>query len=158
MGISIKGKQGFQSSHGMTGHPLYKSWKRIKNRCYNKNSDDYKDYGGRGIVMCDEWKDDFVEFMYWALKHGWRQDLTIERKDVNGNYSPNNCTWIPMKEQAKNKRNVRLITYKEETHNLAEWARIIGMSRHTLASRLTSKNYTLEEAFETPVNSVLRRK
>ena len=69
MGYSEKGKQGFQSTHCLSSHPLYKTWKSIKNRCYNPNSKDYKDYGNRGISMYEEWENDFVEFLYWALKN-----------------------------------------------------------------------------------------
>ena len=157
MGYSEKGKQGFQSTHCLSKHPLYSTWKYIKNRCYNQNSQDYKDYGGRGIVMCDKWKNDFVEFLYWSLKNGWEKGLTIERKDFNGNYEPSNCEWIPMNQQGKNRRTCRLITYKGETHTIAEWSRIKGIPRETLGLRLKSKNFTLEEAFEKPINKNLAR-
>lgn len=146
------------TKHGLRDHPLYRTWQHMKNRCYNPNSKDYKDYGERNITVCDLWKDDFVEFLYWALKHGWKQGLSIERIDINKGYSPDNCTWIPLAEQSKNRRTVRFVTYKGETHNLAEWSRITGIARRTLESRLDSKNYTLEEAFETPVNKKLARR
>lgn len=158
MGYSVKGKQGFQTKHGLKGHPLYKTWSHMKTRCYNKNCPDYKDYGGRGIVVCDLWKNDFVEFLYWALKHGWEKGLSIERIDVNQDYSPNNCMWIPMSEQSKNRRGVHSVVYKGETHSLAEWSKITGISRKTLELRIKSPNFTLEEAFEKPVNKNLARR
>lgn len=159
MGYSEKGMQGFQPTHCLSAHPLHQTWKHMKTRCYNPNDKYYKDYGGRGVIICDEWKDDFVEFLYWALKHGWERGLTIERKDFNGNYEPSNCTWIPMYEQAKNRRTCHLVTYKGVTRTLSEWSRIIGISRHTLKDRLESKHFTIEEAFETPVNErLIRRK
>lgn len=158
MGYSIKGKQGFQTKHGLKNHPLYGTWTRIKTRCYNKNCKDYKDYGGRGITVCNLWKDDFIEFFYWAIKHGWEKGMTIERIDVEQGYSPNNCKWIPMSEQPKNRRNVNKIKYNGETHTIAEWARIKGVARKTLESRFHSKNFTIEEAFEKPVNKALARR
>ena len=158
MGYSKKGKQGFQIKHGLKDHPLYRTWSHMKTRCYNMKSPDYKDYGKRGIVVCDLWKDDIVEFFYWSLKNGWKKGLTIERINNNKGYSPDNCKWIPMEEQPKNRRSVRNITYNGETHSLTEWSRITGIARKTLELRLNSPNFTLEEAFEVPVNKKLARR
>lgn len=158
MGYSIKGKQGFQTKHGLTDHPLYNTWRNIKTRCYNSKCSDYKDYGLRGITVCDEWKNNFVEFFYWALKNGWEKGLTIERLNNDKGYSPDNCKWISMKEQSKNRRTNRQITYNGQTHTLAEWSRITGIARKTLEMRLDSKNFTTEEAFEKPVNKNLARR
>lgn len=157
MGYSVKGKQGFQRTHGLTKHPLHNTWKRMKNRCFNPNNKDYKDYGAKGIIVCDEWATDFVAFYEWAMSHGWKQGLTIERKDFKGNYSPKNCEWIPMQEQSKNRCSVKQITYHGETHSITEWSRITGIARKTLDLRLKSPNFTLEEAFEKPVNKNLTR-
>ena len=127
------------------------------NRCENQNSKDYKDYGERGITVCSEWRNDFVEFLYWSLKHGWENGLSIERKDVNGNYCPENCCYIPMSEQPKNRTCTTRIELNGEVHSISEWARIKGMSRSTLKERLKSKNFTIEEALNTPVNKNLAR-
>lgn len=158
MGYSEKGKQGFQRTHCLSKHPLYNTWIGIKVRCYNKNSVDYKDYGNRGIVMCDKWKNDFKKFYDWAISNGWEKGLTIERKDFNGNYEPNNCEWIPMYQQSKNRRSCKKVTYKGETHTISEWSRIKNISRKTLERRLKSKNFTLDEAFENPINKNLARR
>lgn len=89
--------------HGQTDHPLYNSWAGLKNRCLNKNDQDYKYYGGRGIKVCDRWLLDFWHF--WDdMASGWRPGLTIERKDVDGNYEKNNCCWLTIQDQQKNKR------------------------------------------------------
>lgn len=90
--------------HGQTEHPIYNSWAGAKNRCYNLNDQDYKYYGGRGIRVCDRWIADFWNF--WDdMASGWRPGLTIERKNVNGNYEPSNCCWLSIQDQQSNKRN-----------------------------------------------------
>lgn len=91
-------------THGMTGTRLYRVYKGMHDRCYYPNSDRYNAYGGRGIKICDEWLHDKNSFFSWALQNGYQEDLTIERIDVNGDYCPENCKWIPMHEQYKNKQ------------------------------------------------------
>lgn len=84
---------------------LYSIYSNMKTRCYNDANPNYKNYGKRGIIMCDEWKNSFLVFRKWAMSHGYKDDLTIERIDVNGNYEPSNCTWITPMQQASNKTN-----------------------------------------------------
>ena len=79
----------------------------MKRRCLKINCKDYHNYGGRGIVICDEWMNDFLQFKEWSYKNGYDDNLTIERIDVNIGYNPKNCTWIPNSEQSKNRRNVK---------------------------------------------------
>src|SRR6185437_2482423 len=89
--------------HGQCDHPIYNSWACSKDRCYNKNNQDFKYYGGRGIKVCERWLVDFWNF--WDdMAPGWRPGLTIERKNVNGNYEPKNCCWLSIEEQQQNKR------------------------------------------------------
>lgn len=90
--------------HNMSKLKLYNRWKTIKARCYNPKVQAYKNYGGRGITMCDEWKNDFQLFYKWAINNGYQENLTIDRINNNGNYEPNNCRWTTMAEQNKNKR------------------------------------------------------
>ena len=103
-------------------NPLYKKWRSMKSRLFVKSSQRYKNYAGRGITMCDEWKN-FENFYNWAINNGYQEGLTIERIDVNGNYEPSNCKWIPMSEQAKNRTtNVRVV-YKGKEMILSEVAK-----------------------------------
>jgi hypothetical protein len=88
--------------HGGKGTRIYKTWKKMKERCYNQNEIGYKNWGGRGISICDEWRYDFVKFRDWALANGYRDDLQIDRRDNDGNYEPSNCRFVT---QAENKRN-----------------------------------------------------
>ncbi len=95
----------------------------MKSRCYNKNNRQYKDYGGRGIGLCEEWNDrdkvgvetkSYLAFKKWALSNGYQDSLTIDRIDVNKGYSPDNCRWLSFKEQANNKTSNHYVTYKEK--------------------------------------------
>ena len=91
------------TKHGLCRERVYKVYSGMITRCYNQNEKSYKYYGGRGITVCDEWKNDFKKFHDWAMANGYQDDLTIERIDVNGDYCPENCTWIPFSEQNRNK-------------------------------------------------------
>ena len=93
------------SRHGMKHTRIYETWCGMKKRCYNPNSKSYKDYGERGIVVCDEWKNDFLSFYNWSVQNGYGENLQIDRIDTNGNYEPSNCRWITHAEQQRNRRN-----------------------------------------------------
>lgn len=101
-------------THGETGTRLYRIWKAMHTRCYNTRAYGYKYYGGRGIRISDEWRDSFESFRDWALANGYRDDLTIDRIDTNGNYEPSNCCWATMAEQNKNKRAPNGYAIKED--------------------------------------------
>lgn len=122
----------------------------MKQRCYNKNNDAYCRYGGRGIIICKDWLDDFMTFHDWAMSNGYKENLTIDRIDVNGNYEPNNCRWVDMKTQCRNKRNNRYITINNETHCLSEWCEILGLDRHVIEQRLYY-GWSIERALFTPI-------
>jgi hypothetical protein len=109
--------------HGCLPKGLYSSYCNMMSRCFNPRTTHYKDYGGRGITVVEAWKSNYVAFRDWALTHGYRDGLTIERKDVNGPYSPENCCWIPPELQASNtRRNRRLVAFGE-IKAVSAWAR-----------------------------------
>ena len=130
---------------------LYSRWSGIKRRCLNKNSPAYKNYGGRGIKICDEWKNSFESFCSWAITNGYKKELSIDRIDVDGNYEPSNCRWATLKEQNNNKRTNINLTYNGESHSLIEWSYILGICKATLSSRLC-RGWSTEKTLSTPLN------
>lgn len=119
-------------THGMTKTRLYDVYGHMRRRCYNKNDKKYPLYGGRGIEICEEWRDSPEKFFTWANDNGYRNDLTIDRIDVNGNYSPDNCRWVTLKEQANNRRNTIFINIGGNNYTLSQVSEITGISRGTL--------------------------
>lgn len=138
--------------HGDTDSRLYNVWCAIKRRCYNPTVPEYKNYGARGIQMCDEWKDDYGAFMKWAYDNGYQQDAprgvcTIDRIDNTKGYSPDNCRWVSMTVPTNNLRTNHRITYNGETHTIAEWARIYQQKYRFVYQRLTRYGWDFERAF-----------
>lgn len=131
-----RGENNGRYRHGLCKTRLYRIFGNIKQRCYYKNNKDYKNYGGRGIIVCDEWLKDFKKFYDWAINNGYQDGLTIDRINNDGNYEPSNCRWITKKAQSRNNRNNRIITYKGETHCLIEWSEILKIPYPTLRSRI----------------------
>lgn len=133
------------TTHGMSNskNPLYEIWRGIKGRCYNKNNNAYKDYGGRKITMCDEWKNDFQKF-YEDMKEGYQEGLTIEREKVNGNYEKSNCCWKTKTEQTKNKRSSVWIETLEGRMIVADAAKKVGISWTAMMNRV-NKNWPIEK-------------
>lgn len=106
---------------------LYKIWSQMYQRCYVDDGKTYKNYGGRGITICDEWLYSFVDFKQWAINNGYRDDLTLDRVDVNGSYSPNNCRWATKKEQSNNRRNNKYVLYAGNRMTISEYADIANL-------------------------------
>lgn len=117
---------------------LYQVWVAMKSRCLNPNNKRWGRYGGRGIRVCDHWSDNYWAFHQWAMANGYGDGMSIDRIDPNGNYSPYNCQWIPLEEQAKNRCRKRLITAFGETKTLSEWTKDsrCRVNRITIHSRL----------------------
>lgn len=139
-----------KTAHGLSKTRLYQTYRHLINRCYRVNDINYKNYGGRNIIVCTEWKNDFIIFYNWAISNGYKDNLTIDRIDVNGNYEPKNCRWVTMKEQENNRTNNRFITYKNETHTITEWAEKYNITYRNLYYRLKN-GYSIEEALNKPL-------
>ena len=147
------------STHRLSKTRLYRLWATIKARCYNSKFPNFNIYGGRGIAMCEEWRNNFMSFHDWAFANGYdetakRGECTIDRVDVNGNYEPSNCRWVDIKAQSRNRRNNNIITYNGETHCIAEWAEILGIDKGLIIDRL-DYGWSVEKTFKTPINNHL---
>ena len=122
--------------HGKAKSRLYHIWIGMKQRCYNNKSANFKRYGGRGIYVCDEWKNDYQSFYDWSILNGYDESLTIDRINNDKEYSPQNCRWITIKEQGNNRSTNRYITINNQTKTVAQWAEISGIRTGTLYKRL----------------------
>jgi hypothetical protein len=138
------------TKHGMAKARLDNIFYGMKARCYNVKEPAYKWYGARGIKICKEWLDDKKTFFEWAMLNGYKDNLTIDRIDVNGNYEPSNCRWITNNKQCRNRRSNHLITYKNETLTLKEWSEKLGFSYSALCSRI-KRGWSIEKTFTTPL-------
>ena len=121
-----------------------------------KNNHAYKDYGGRGIKMCDEWRNNPKSFLDWAYESGYRKDLTIERIDVDGDYCPENCTWITRAEQQRNKRNNVKIIYNDEEYCLSTLCNILNIPEDSVRYFSNKKNITKQESFDMIINGIIK--
>ena len=135
---------------------LYHSWSCMKARCNYPKDKSYKNYGGRGITVCDEWNNSYVAFKEWAINNGYEEGLTIDRIDVNGNYEPSNCRWVNTKRQENNRRNNRYITIDNETHTMTEWAEKYGIHWSVFQRRM-SYGYDPLTALTKPVKKYKKR-
>lgn len=139
------------TKHSLDGNKIYHVFNSMKARCYSKYNKSYKNYGGRGILICEEWLRDVRVFVNWAEENGYREGLTIERIDVNGNYSPENCTWVTRNDQMNNMRRNIFITFENQTKTLAQWARIINIKFETLYYRIVTAKWNVKDALTKPV-------
>lgn len=130
---SRKKVSALKRKHCLIKHPLYRKWQDMKKRCYNPKVDRYKNYGALGIKVCSDWKDNFLSFYNWSLENGWKEGLTIERKDNYKNYCPENCKYITHLEQHYNKKNTFFVNIKGVNISLVELLR----RNHLINKRVT---------------------
>lgn len=129
---------------------LYEIYHGIKKRCYNKNCKRYKDYGGRGIYMCNEWLSGGVDsFIDWALTNGYEDNLTIDRIDNNGIYEPSNCRWVTYKENCRNKRKTLYVEYKGIRKPLRTWCEELNLNYDNMHDRIYCRGMSVDDAFQT---------
>lgn len=121
--------------HGLCYTRIHRIWSLMKNRCYNHNSPEYQRYGGRGITICDEWRNSLKSFCDWAMANGYSDNLTIDRINNDGDYSPENCRWTTNKVQSNNRGNHVLLEINGETKNVAQWSEESGVKYGTIYAR-----------------------
>ncbi len=155
--VSAKQMGQKNTRHGMSYERIHGIWRGMKQRCSDPNSDDYKNYGARGITVCPEWSESFEAFRDWALANGYRDDLTIDRIDNDGPYAPENCRWATGAEQNNNRRNTRLVTFNGKTQSLQQWANETDIPRGTIAARLRT-GWSVERALTEPIHEARRPK
>ena len=134
-------------THGLSKTKLYNVWNGMRNRCNNPKAEFYSIYGGRGIKVCDDWQK-FMPFYEWATANGYAEGLSIDRIDGDGNYCPENCRWITIQEQQRNRSNNRHYEYKGKSYTVREIAAIVGMKPRTIQGRI-ERGWSIERVFET---------
>lgn len=135
-------------NNGKSNTRLYRIWNDMKKRCYTKSETAYCHYGGRGITVCHEWLIDFQNFYDWAMTNGYKESLTIDRIDVNGNYEPSNCRWTTQKLQNNNTRRNHYLCFDGVEKSVSEWAEITGVKPNTLLYRIR-RGWSVERALTT---------
>ena len=137
------------TKHNLSSNKLYTVFKDMHKRCEYEKDYKYPNYGGRGIKVCEEWQE-YEPFSEWAKNNGYTDELTLDRIDNNGDYSPNNCRWATYKEQALNTRTNHFIEFCGEIKTLSQWADELGINRSTLCERINSRGWSIEKALTTP--------
>lgn len=143
-------------THHLTKTPEYRTWSDIKTRCYNSKTSKYKYYGGKGITMSNEWKNSFLQF-FEDMGEKPSKNHSIERDDVDGNYCKENCRWILMSEQGKNKTNSIKITYNGVTENPEYWESITGLPKSLIINRY-GKKWSIQDILETSIGKIRNSK
>ncbi len=121
--------------HKLSHTKLWDTYYGMKSRCYDKNDSHYSYYGGRGIIICDEWLNSFDAFAQWSVENGFSDNLQIDRIDNNGNYEPSNCRWVTLKENCRNRSTNVMIPYNNGYVTLVEYAEILGIPYKTAYSK-----------------------
>lgn len=136
--------------HGKKGTRPYRIWIHMKDRCNNTRSEQYERYGGRGIKVCDSWMNSFQEFYDWAMSHGYRDDLSLDRINNDLGYFPENCRWATAFVQNNNSRHCRILEFNGERHSISQWALLTGIPRHTISNRVNCYGWPVSAALTIP--------
>lgn len=138
------------STHGLSHSRIWNIWNCMIERCEQKKNKSYKNYGAKGICVCDEWHK-FENFVAWAMTNGYDENLTIDRIDSTKNYCPENCRWADRKTQNNNTSRNHLITFNGETKTMAQWSEETGISYAALKCRINRRGWSIERALTTSV-------
>lgn len=136
--------------HNSAHKRLYMIWFDMKRRCYQSQNKRYDRYGARGIAVCEEWKDDFQSFFDWSMRNGYDETLSIDRIDMNGDYTPTNCRWVDKYIQANNRSNNHFITHNGKTQTLMQWSKEVNMNYSTLRQRVRS-GWSFDDVINRPI-------
>lgn len=128
---------------------LYSIWNNMRQRCNNHKRADFKYYGGKGVSVCAEW-DDFRNFAKWAIQSGYQNTLTIDRLNLDGNYEPSNCRWIPFEKQRENTTQSRMVSIAGKTQNLKAWCGELGINYYTICQRI-HRGMDVKDALIVPI-------
>ena len=140
------------TEHGDSHTRLHNIWSGMRARCYTTTDYHYPWYGGRGIQICEEWVDDYPAFKRWAMSHGYQANLSIDRIDNDGPYSPDNCRWVDQIVQCNNTRRNHKVEIAGEVKTITDWSRVSGIPQSTIRRRLLS-GWSAEDAVYTPVRN-----
>lgn len=146
------------NTHHLSQTKIYHIWHAMINRCYYKKGKAYKNYGGRGIKVCEDWKKSFDSFYAWSIDNGYQEGLSIERINNNDDYKPTNCKWIKRSEQAQNRRRNYSVTINGVTKNLTEWCIEYGVDYGLVHNRCHKLHWDFEKALTTPCDITKRNK
>lgn len=139
-------------THRLSRTRIHRIWLGMRRRCYDKVTHSYERYGGRGIGVCEEWRNNSVAFIEWAFSHGYNENLTLDRIDSNKDYSPDNCRWVTPKEQSNHMSSNHMLTFNGKTQSLTLWAEELGIEKSTLSGRI-NRGWSVERAFTQPIQS-----
>lgn len=145
------------STHGQSGHPLHTVWTGMKARCYNVKDEFYHHYGGRGIIVCQEWKNDFGIFFQWAIENGWQKGLEIDRENNDLGYEPGNCRFVTGRVNVYNRSNTLKVIYKGEEMTLLDLETLSAIPSNRLYQRIHVYGWTAERAAMQPLRNSAKR-
>lgn len=153
-------------NHNMSKSRIYGVWRAMKKRCYRENDKEYKSYGGRGIKVCDNWKNSFLNFYNWSIENGYTEEtmlnnrnrLTLDRINNDGNYEPSNCRWVTRDEQDKNRANNFIVEFKGKQYTISELSEMCDIDRTTLYERVAFLGWSIEDAMTRPIRKIKGKK
>ena len=144
-----RGQWKWKNNYGLSNTHIYRVWKNMMSRCYKPNNIAYKNYGERGITVCDDWHD-LLKFISWALENDYKKGFSLDRKDYDKGYCAENCAWVERKEQGKNKRNNIMIEYHGKVQTLTDWAIELKIPYGALYHRICIAHWDIATAFTKP--------